>query len=39
MSVRKELCTMFRINWARTLYFALSVFWGFILYGTYNAFV
>jgi hypothetical protein len=38
MSHRKELAAMFRITWARTGYFWLSVFWGFILYGTYNTF-
>ncbi len=37
MSVRKEICTMFRINWARTLYFWLSMFWAFILYGTFTS--
>ena len=38
MSIRKEICAKLRINWARTIYFWLSMFWGFLLYGTYITF-
>jgi hypothetical protein len=34
MSTRKELATMFRLNWARTGYLGLVCFWTYIIAST-----
>jgi len=38
MSRRKELAAMFGLNWARTVYIWLGVFWSWLIYGTYVTF-
>ena len=36
MSTRKELATMFRLNWLRTIYLFLTCFWTFIIAATFT---
>jgi len=32
VSIRKEICAKLRLNWPRTLYLWLVVYWAFLLY-------
>jgi len=36
MSTRKELATIFRLNWIRTLYIGLVCFWMYIVTATFT---
>ena len=36
MSIRKEMATMFRLNWLRTIYLGLTCLWIYLITGTFT---